>query len=88
MPLSIHLDTNSFQQFIPPPRASSVFINMKGSPTATTRERALVMAVLNIYGLDKLLSGAKDFPCNSKPSTVLMNKYENSCPKKEIKYNK
>lgn len=83
--LSIHLDINCFQQLIPSAKTSSALINMNGSPTATTSERALVTAVLNMYGLDRLFSGAKDFPDNSKPSTVLMNKYENSWPIQQTK---
>ena len=65
---------NCFQQFLGFPNVVSAFINVKGFPTATTSDWALVIAVLKIAGWHRLFNGSNGFPELRTHSTVLKNK--------------
>ena len=73
---------NSFQQYLGFATLASTDSSVNGFPTATTSDRARVIAVLNTYGLHKLLVGFIVFPEESTHSTVLINSARNSCPMK------
>lgn len=73
---------NSFQQYLGFATLASTDSSVNGFPTATTSDRARVIAVLNTYGLHKLLVGFIAFPDESTHSTVLINSARNSCPMK------
>ena len=65
---------NFFQHLLGFSIVVSAFLNVKGFPTATTSDWALVIAVLKTAGWHRLFNGSKGSPELRTHSTVLRNK--------------